>query len=141
MQAGPQTFFARPASHAGRPDTALSEGISTVSPLQASIWEFLKEKFVGRENATPRATIIARYNLMHPRQELSDRVFRQIVSDLVTLFKKAVCTTPGSGYFVARASRERDEAINYLKSAGSETFGRARALEEADPLECQESLF
>jgi len=109
--------------------------------LQAAVWNFLCERYAGLENATPRATIIARYNLLHAERKLSDRVFRQIVSDIVTVFKKNVCTTPGSGYFVARTLRERDEAINYLKSAGSKIFVRARALEEADPLERQERLF
>jgi hypothetical protein len=59
----------------------------------------------------------------------------------VRVWKKPICTTPGGGYFVARTSRERDEAINYLKSVGSEIFERARALEESDPLDRQENLF
>ena len=81
-----------------------------------------------------------RYKL-HNKVELSDRAFRDQVSELVTVWKKAICTTAESGYFVVRTARERDEAINYLKSAGSEIFERARALEEADPLERQERLF
>lgn len=112
-----------------------------MSPLQVAVWKFLSEHYAGPENATPRVTIIARYNLLHQEHELSDRVFRQIVSDLVTVFKKAICTTPKSGYFVPRTLGERNEAINYLKAAGSEMFVRARALEEADPLEHQERLF
>jgi len=112
----------------------------TMTPLQSSIWEFLCSRYTGAENAMPRAAILARYNLLRV-SELDDRTFRETVSELVRLHKKAICTSPGRGYFVARTAREKDEAINYLKSAGAEIFERARDLEAADPLERQERLF
>lgn len=111
-----------------------------MSPLQAAVWQFLLAHFSGAEGTTPRAVIISRYNLLRGT-ELDDRTFRQVVSELVTVFKKPICTSPGGGYFVANTARELNAAINYLKSAGSAFFERAKSLEEADPLERQENLF
>ncbi len=59
----------------------------SMSPLQAAIWNFFRENYAGPDKATPRATILTRYNLIH-RKEISDREFREIVSELVTVFKK-----------------------------------------------------
>jgi hypothetical protein len=111
-----------------------------MSDLHAAVWQFLLDRFVGVENALPRAAIVVRYNLVN-KKELSDRVFRQVVSDLVTDFKKAICTTPAAGYYVARTGRELDAAVNDLKAKGSAIFERARALEATEPLEKQERLF
>jgi hypothetical protein len=111
-----------------------------MSDLQSEVWRFLLERFAGVENAAPRSAILSRYNLVN-KKELSDRVFRQVVSDLVTDFKKAICTTPEVGYYVARTGRELDAAVNDLKAKGAAIFERARALEATEPLEKQERLF
>ena len=55
----------------------------------ARLWLFLKERYKDKESATPRAGIIARYNLLHPIA-LSDRAFRDQVSELVR-FPNAQC--------------------------------------------------
>jgi hypothetical protein len=91
---------------------------------------------------TPRRgqTILFRYNLVH-KKELSDREFREAVSILVSVYKKAICTHPARGYFVARTVAGKNEAINYLGSVLTEVGDRRRALAEADPLERQERLF
>ena len=110
-----------------------------MSSLQASLWAFLRERHVGPENAQPRAAILARYNLLHNSQ-LDDRHFREAVSELVKVFKKAICTSPSGGYFVARTLAEKKIALHYLDSVLTEVGDRRRALDEADPLERQERL-
>lgn len=110
-----------------------------MSDVQRSVWDFMRRRFAGSDNAAPRATILARYNLFYPN--LGDREFRDIVSQLVTVFKKPICTTPHRGYFVARTEREKQEALNYLDSVLTEIGDRRRALAETDPLERQERLF
>jgi hypothetical protein len=62
------------------------------------IWQFLLERFVSVENAAPRSAILSRYNLFK-KKELSDRVFRSLI------LKKAICTTPEVGYYVARTGK------------------------------------
>jgi hypothetical protein len=74
---------------------------------------------------------LVRFNLIKQR-ELDDRVFRQVVSDLVTDFKRAICTTPAHGYHVARTGRELDATVNHLKAIGATIFDRARALEATE---------
>ncbi len=112
-----------------------------MTPLQSALWSFLLERHVGPENAQPRAAIFSRFRLLNLRfSAIDDRSLREAVSELVTIYKKAICTSPGNGYYVARTMREKEESINYLKSAGSKFFERARGLEEADPLERQERL-
>jgi hypothetical protein len=111
-----------------------------MSALEKSIWEFLRQHFAGIERATPRVTILARYNLI-AHSQIGDRDFRDIVSRLVTVYKKPICTTPHRGYYVARTEREKTEALNYLDSILSEIADRRRALADTDPLERQESLF
>jgi len=63
-------------------------------------------RHAGEENAMPRAAILTRFNLVR-RKPISDRVFREIVSELVTVYKKAICTTPARGYFAAHTVRRR----------------------------------
>ena len=111
-----------------------------MTDLHLEVWQFLRERHVGAKNAAPRSAILTRFNLVK-HKELSDRAFRQVVSDLVTDFHKAICTTPEAGYYVARTGRELDAAVNDLKAKGAAIFDRARALEACDPLEKQESLF
>ena len=111
-----------------------------MTDLQSEVWHFLLDRYVGVENAAPRSAILARYNILK-NKELSDRVFRQVVSDLVTDFKRAICTTPEVGYYVARTGRELDAAVNDLKAKGAAMFDRAHALEATEPLEKQERLF
>src|SRR5574341_2557816 len=108
-----------------------------MSELQSDVWEFLLKNFAGIECATPRAAILTRFNFFR-NAHLSDRDFREVVSELVTVYKKAICTTPARGYFVARTVAEKNEAINYLDSVLTEVGDRRRALAEADPLERQE---
>jgi hypothetical protein len=111
-----------------------------MTDLQSDVWQFLLERFVGVENATRRETILARYNLIK-KKELTDRVFRKVVSILVKDFKKAICTHPEKGYYVARTEREKTAALNYLDSVIGEVAQRRRDLAEADPMEKQERLF
>lgn len=113
---------------------------STMSSIQAAIWQFLRDRYVGPDNASPRAAIISRYNLLHSKT-IEDREFRETVSDLVVVFKKPICTSPAGGYYVARTFGELTIGVNYLEGAGSKFFERARALKETIPLETQESLF
>ena len=102
-----------------------------MTDLHSEIWHFLLERYVGVENAPPRTAILVRFNLIKQR-ELDDRVFRQVVSDLVTDFKRAICTTPAHGYYVARTGRELDATVNHLKAIGATIFDRARALEATE---------
>lgn len=111
-----------------------------MTPLQSEVWYFLLERYVGVENSAPRSAILTRFNLIM-KKDLADRVFRKVVADLVTDFKKAICTTPESGYYVARTGKELDAAVNDLKAKGSAIFDRARALEACEPQEKQERLF
>lgn len=112
---------------------------SQMTPIQAAVWNFLKEKFAGAENAQPRAAILARLNLLR-NSSLLDRDFREIVSELVTIYKKPICTHPAKGYYVARTEAEKQSALNYLDSVLMEVGDRRRALAETDPLERQERL-
>jgi hypothetical protein len=52
-----------------------------MSELQAEIYKFLLDRFAGIDNAAPRATILARYNLVH-KKDISDRDFGETVSTL-----------------------------------------------------------
>ena len=109
--------------------------------LQAAVWQFLVAHFAGPEKATPRSTIIARNNIWHDgRFQITDRNFRQVVADLVTCFKKPICTSAASGYYVARTARELDAAVRDLRSRIGATAERLRALEVAVPLQQQGSL-
>jgi hypothetical protein len=47
--------------------------------------------------------------------------FTNIVSQLVTIFSKPICTSPAKGYFV---TREKQEAHNYLDSVLTEIGDR-----------------
>lgn len=111
-----------------------------MTPLQAAIWTFLKERFLGPENAEPRATVLSRYNLIH-NSEIGDRDFREAVAELVVHFKKPICTSSAGGYFVARTMKDLEQAVADLESRGGAIFERARALKETIPLERQERLF
>lgn len=112
-----------------------------MSPLEAAIWSFLIGHCAGPEKAMHRAAIISRFNLINPTREIHDRLFRQVVSDLVITYKKAICTTPADGYYVARTMRELEGGIRALEAKGATIFQRARALKETLPLEKQERLF
>lgn len=112
--------------------------------LHLEIFQFIKSRFTGAENATPRDQVIVQFNF-YKKKDINDRVFRQVVSELVTVYKKAVCTTPGvkdkpAGYFFARTGTELDAAVNHLRAIGSANFDRAKALAETDPAERQERL-
>lgn len=113
--------------------------------LHLEIFQFLAERFTGAESATPREKILAQFNF-YKQKSVEDRVFREVVSELVRDFHKAICTAPRSkdspgGYFVARTASERDAAIAHLRAIGAANFERAKALEAADPAEPQERLF
>ena len=114
--------------------------MSAPDGLHLEIYEFLLENFAGVDNAAPRAAIIQRFGLVRKR-DINDRAFRQIVSELVTLYKKAICTTPEAGYYVARTGKELDAAVNHLRAIGAANFDRAKALAATEPLERQERLF
>lgn len=110
-----------------------------MSPLQAALWKILRERFYGVENASPRAAVLARYNLLH-KAELRDRVFRDTVGVLVSVFKKPICTSAAKSYYVARTRSEKQQALNYLDSVLREVGERRRGLDEAETEEAQESL-
>ena len=110
-----------------------------MSARQKSVWDFLCAHYCGPENAAYRAVIRSRYNLTATKK-IGDRKFRDIVSDLVTVFKKAICTTSSDGYFVARTAEEKNHALNYLGALLKSDGDRYRALTEADPLERQKRL-
>lgn len=111
-----------------------------LSGLHREVWEFLADQFSGQEKAARRETIICRFNLVH-RRELDDRVFREIVANLVKDYKKAICTHPQKGYYVARTEQEKNAALNYLDSVIAEIAERRRSLADADPLDKQGRLF
>ena len=104
------------------------------------MWGFLKERFAGKDNAAPQATVLTRFNMLRAAP-VSDRNFRDTVARLVMVYKKPVCTTPAVGYFVAKTEAKKREALNYLDSVLTEVGDRRRALAETDPLERQERLF
>jgi len=112
---------------------------SQMSRLQASLWKFLLEYFIGPENGASREKVLARYNAWHSSQ-IIDRDFREVVSDLVVNFKKPICTSPSGGYYVARTPDELDISIRYLEKTGGAFFERARSLKEAIPLQRQGNL-
>ena len=120
---------------------AMIDRDNLMTPFQKALWSFLRERFAGVENASPRATIESRFFLLHESMRTDDRTFREAISELVTVYRKPICTSPAKGYFVAKTEREKQEALNYLDSVISEVAGRRRALAETDPLERQERLF
>ena len=65
----------------------------SMSQIQSEVWHFLLERFADVENAIRRETIMSRFNLTR-HSRLSDRDFRDIVAQLVTVFKKPICTSP-----------------------------------------------
>jgi len=77
-----------------------------MTDLQAEIWQFLLERFIGVENAKPCETILVRFNPIR-KKEISDREFRETVSQLVTVYKTAICTSPTRGYNMARTMSEK----------------------------------
>lgn len=118
--------------------------MSDPTGLHLEVYQFLAERFTGAENATPREKIIAQFKF-YRNKNIDDRLFRQVVSDLVMVYKKAICTTPGTkgnpkGYFFARTSAELDAAVNHLRAIGSANFERANALATTDPAERQGRL-
>ena len=118
---------------------------TAMTSAQRAVWDFLLDGYVGHMKATPRRTIIARFNGFHaqnaPILHLDDRTFRDTVSLLVSQFNKPICTTSGGGYFVARTPDELDYAVKELESRGKVVFERARALKHSNPLEPQRELF
>ena len=78
---------------------------------------------------------------MIKKKELGDRFFRQVVSELMTEYKKASCTMSDGGYYVARTGSELDAAAMELEGKGAACFERARQLRQCDPIDRQESLF
>jgi hypothetical protein len=104
------------------------------------VWDWLVAKCAGKTNAQPRATLIASYNHFHI-PKLSDRKFRQLVSDLVLQFHLPVCPTSADGYYVARYQPELEHGIAELKARAIALLDRQHALEQARPLEPQGRLF
>ena len=106
----------------------MTAGLDTkMTPLQGSLWKILRRRFYGIENAAPRAAVLAWYNVSSDeRTDLNDREFRDVISVLVSVFEKPICTTPGKGYYVARNPAEKQEAVNYLDSVLREV-GQRRA--------------
>lgn len=122
---------------------AIDYSESRMSALHLAVWRFLLDNYVGPGNASPRAGIIARFNVTHESQgfRVSDRTFRHVVSELVTEFKKPICTVSSDGYFIARTQKELEQAVHDLEARGGAIFERARVLRDTIPLQRQESLF
>ena len=101
--------------------------------LHAKIWSFLIEHFAGLENASPRAAILQRFNLIN-KTEINDRDFRYVISDLRIIFKKPICSAPSTGYFVACGEEEKQVSLRYLDSILTEIGDLRRNLAGAVPL-------
>jgi hypothetical protein len=111
-----------------------------MSPIQAAVWAFLKERFAGKENAAPRATILTRFNILR-HAPISNRDFRDTLSQLVIIYKKPICTTPAERVFRGenRGGKKRGAQ---LSGFGSDRGRRSPACAgRTDPLERQEKLF
>jgi hypothetical protein len=103
------------------------------------VWDWLVSHCAGRDNAKPRVEILMSYNTFHVCK-LTDRKFRQLVSDLVLHFHLPVCPTSADGYYVARYQSELNHGIAELKARALAILERQHALEQAWPLEPQEKL-
>ena len=110
---------------------------------ERAVYDLLLAHNIGAERAQPREAILARWNTYHALKhgKLSDRTFRQIVSDLVVHFGRPICTTSAGGYYIARTAGELDDAIRDLESKATTILDRARVLRRTLPLEPQASLF
>lgn len=107
------------------------------------IYKFLLENFAGIDKAAKRSAVLQRFNLVH-KKEITDRDFRAVISELIVVYKKPICTAPSSGYYVAIGEAEKDIALHYLDSLLTEIGDRRRALAAAVPLAArprQERLF
>jgi hypothetical protein len=63
--------------------------------------------FPSASRCRPKAgTILVRFNPIR-KKEISDREFRETVSQLVTVYKTAICTSPTRGYNMARTMSEK----------------------------------
>lgn len=108
------------------------------------LWDLLLQRYAGPRNAAPREKIRAHYNLLTDELVLkitSDRQFRHLVSELVILFRKPICTTSADGYYVAGTPDDLDHAVKDLEARGVKILERARALRQCDPLDPQRRLF
>jgi hypothetical protein len=76
-----------------------------MTDLQAEIWQFLLERFIRVENAKPSGTILVRFNPIR-KKEISDREFRETVSQPVTTRRRSV-RTPTRGYNMAQTMSEK----------------------------------
>jgi hypothetical protein len=114
--------------------------ITDLTEEHRAVWDWLVSHCAGRTNAQPRATLLGSYNTFHV-VKLSDRKFRQLVSDLVLQFHLPVCPTSADGYFVARYPEDLEHGIAELKARGAAILARQRALEQALSLEPQRRLF
>lgn len=114
--------------------------LSDLTEEHRQVWDWLVAKCAGKANAQPRATLLESYNTFHV-VKLSDRHFRQLVSDLVLKFHLPVCPTSADGYYVARYQSELEHGIAELKARGLAILERQHALEQAMPLEPQGKLF
>lgn len=104
------------------------------------IWDWMISHHAGEIHAAPRAAILAAYNQFHVLK-LTDRKFRQLISDLVLECHLPICPTSANGYFVSRYQSELEHGIAELKARALAILERQRALEQARPLEAQERLF
>ena len=110
----------------------LSDDLMTST--EKRLWAFLRDRYAGAEKAAPRANILLWFKTM-TSIELEDRKFRDIVSTLVTVYKKPICTTAGDGYFVARTWKEKTPAERNILSVIGNLYRRYKGLHEAKPLD------
>ena len=67
-----------------------------------------------------------------------------MISELIIVFKKPICTAPSTGYYLACGEQEKKVSLNYLDSVLTEVGDWLRNLAEAIPLgakQKQERLF
>ena len=105
-----------------------------------AVWQFLRHHYVGRDRACTRDKILEHYN-EDARAPLADRDFREIVSTLVSTYRKPICTLSRGGYFVAHEQEEIAGAVSELRVRAQRLLSRASALAVTDPEKVQTEMF
>ena len=99
----------------------------------AAVWQFLHEHYFGHDAASPRTRILEHFHRVS-RFRLDDREFRNIVADLVTTWRKPICSTATTGYYVALDRWEIDAAVADLRKKARSLQDCATALDRAIPV-------
>jgi hypothetical protein len=86
-----------------------------MTKIQEEVWNFLLTRHAGEENAMPRAAILTRFNLVR-HKTISDREFREIVSELVTVYRSHL--HDAGARLLRRADRGGEESRDQLPRLG-----------------------